>query len=118
MSLIDKRYVYIVPSEHTVVGLLSRHTWTDNYAHVIGLKMEYPEGKKSTFSTSAFLCFSSRLKSSRSNSEHMLRVWKSSTKWFAKFKNGDLDLEDTLRIGRPSEFDEDHPKALLKEDGR
>ncbi|UYV84040.1 hypothetical protein LAZ67_X000965 [Cordylochernes scorpioides] len=38
-------------------------------------------------------------------------------KWFAKFKNGDLDLEDTPRSGRPSEFDEEHLKALLKEDG-
>ncbi|UYV70793.1 hypothetical protein LAZ67_8000633 [Cordylochernes scorpioides] len=25
-------------------------------------------------------------------------------KWFAKFKNGDLDLEDTPRSGRPSEL--------------
>ncbi|UYV83506.1 hypothetical protein LAZ67_23001258 [Cordylochernes scorpioides] len=39
-------------------------------------------------------------------------------KWFARFKNGDLDLEDTLQSGRPSEFDEEHLKALLKEDGR
>ncbi|UYV74835.1 hypothetical protein LAZ67_12001208 [Cordylochernes scorpioides] len=38
-------------------------------------------------------------------------------KLFAKFKNGDLDLEDTPRSGRPSEFDEEHLKALLKEDG-
>ncbi|UYV84967.1 hypothetical protein LAZ67_X004146 [Cordylochernes scorpioides] len=39
-------------------------------------------------------------------------------KWFEKFKNGDLDLEETLRSGRPSEFDEEYLKALLKEDGR
>ncbi|UYV83501.1 hypothetical protein LAZ67_23001249 [Cordylochernes scorpioides] len=39
-------------------------------------------------------------------------------KWFARFKNGDLDLEDMLRSGRSSEFDEEHLKALLKEDGR
>ncbi|UYV66954.1 hypothetical protein LAZ67_4003443 [Cordylochernes scorpioides] len=89
-----------------------------------GLKMEYPGGKKSTFSTCAFLRFSSRLKSSRSISEHMLCVWKSgyrgasSTKWFEKIKNGNLYLEGTLRSARPSELDEDHPKAPLKEDGR
>ncbi|UYV81640.1 hypothetical protein LAZ67_20001769 [Cordylochernes scorpioides] len=39
-------------------------------------------------------------------------------KLFAKFKNGDLDLEDTLRSERPSELYEKHMKALLKEDGR
>ena len=37
-------------------------------------------------------------------------------KWFAKFKNGNFDIEDTPRSGRPSEFDEDHLKALLKEE--
>ncbi|UYV77323.1 hypothetical protein LAZ67_15000503 [Cordylochernes scorpioides] len=42
----------------------------------------------------------------------------SNKKWFAKFKNGNLDLEDTSRSERPSEFDEEHLKALLKEDGR
>ena len=39
-------------------------------------------------------------------------------RWFAKFKNGNFELEDTPRSGRPSEFDEDRLKALLKEDGR
>ena len=37
-------------------------------------------------------------------------------KWFAKFKNGNFDIDDTPRSGRPSEFDEDHLKALLKEE--
>ncbi|UYV71213.1 hypothetical protein LAZ67_8002209, partial [Cordylochernes scorpioides] len=37
MSLLDKRYAYIVPSEHIVVGLLSGHTWTDTFAHRIGV---------------------------------------------------------------------------------
>ncbi|UYV67074.1 hypothetical protein LAZ67_4003826, partial [Cordylochernes scorpioides] len=37
MSLTDKRYVYIVPREHIVVGLLSGHTWTDSFAHRIGV---------------------------------------------------------------------------------
>ena len=36
-------------------------------------------------------------------------------KWFAKFKNGNFDIDDTPCSGRPSEFDEDHLKALLKE---
>ncbi|UYV71164.1 hypothetical protein LAZ67_8001969 [Cordylochernes scorpioides] len=37
MSLLDKRYAYIVPSEHIVVGLLTGHTWTDSFAHRIGV---------------------------------------------------------------------------------
>ncbi|UYV77539.1 hypothetical protein LAZ67_15001420 [Cordylochernes scorpioides] len=37
MSLLDKRYAYIVPSEHIVVGLISGHTWTDSFAHRIGV---------------------------------------------------------------------------------
>ena len=39
-------------------------------------------------------------------------------KWFAKFKNGNFDINDTPRSRRPSEFDEDHLKALLKEESR
>ena len=37
-------------------------------------------------------------------------------KWFAKFKNGNFVIDNTPRTGRPSEFDEDHLKALLKEE--
>ena len=37
-------------------------------------------------------------------------------KWFAKFKNGNFDIDNTPHSGRPSEFDEDHLKALLKEE--
>ena len=36
-------------------------------------------------------------------------------KWFAKFKNGNFDIDDTPHSGRPFEFDKDHLKALLKE---
>ena len=37
-------------------------------------------------------------------------------KWFAKFKNGNFDIDDMLHSGRLSEFDKDHLKALLKEE--
>ena len=37
-------------------------------------------------------------------------------KWFAKFKNGNFDIDNTPRSRRPFEFDEDHLKALLKEE--
>ena len=39
-------------------------------------------------------------------------------KWFAKFKNGNFNIDDTACSGRPSEFDENHLKALLKEESR
>ena len=39
-------------------------------------------------------------------------------KWFAKFKNGNFDIDNTLRSERFFEFDEDHLKALLKEESR
>ena len=39
-------------------------------------------------------------------------------KWFAKSKNGNFDIDNTPRSGRPSEFDEDHLKALLKGESR
>ena len=38
-----------------------------------------------------------------------------STKWFAKFKNGNFDIDDMPCSRRPSEFDKDHLKALLEE---
>ena len=37
-------------------------------------------------------------------------------KWFAKFKNGNFDIKNTGHSRRPSEFDKDHLKALLKEE--
>ncbi|GFQ73618.1 hypothetical protein TNCT_374981 [Trichonephila clavata] len=38
-------------------------------------------------------------------------------KWFAKFKNSDFDVDETLCSGKPSEFDEECHKAHLKKDG-
>ena len=37
-------------------------------------------------------------------------------KWFAKFKNGNFDINNMPHSRRPSEFDKDHLKALLKEE--
>ena len=37
-------------------------------------------------------------------------------KWFAKFKNGNFDIDDTPCSRRLSELKEDHLKALLKEE--
>ena len=38
-------------------------------------------------------------------------------RWFSKFKNGDFELEDAPRSGRPSRFDDDRLMELLKEAG-
>lgn len=35
--------------------------------------------------------------------------------WLSKFRNWVLDLEDALRLGRPSDFNENRLIALLKE---
>ena len=37
-------------------------------------------------------------------------------KWFAKFKNGNFDINDMPHSRRPSELDENQLKALLKEE--
>ena len=37
-------------------------------------------------------------------------------KWFAKFKNGNFDINNMPRSRRASEFDEDHLKALSKKE--
>ena len=39
-------------------------------------------------------------------------------KWFAKFKNNNFDIDDTPHSGKSSKFDENHLKALLKEESR
>ena len=39
-------------------------------------------------------------------------------KWFAKFKNGNFDINNTPHSGRPSKFDKDHLKVFLKEERR
>ena len=39
-------------------------------------------------------------------------------KCFAKFKNGNFDIDNTPRSGRPSEFDKDQLKGLLKVESR
>ena len=39
-------------------------------------------------------------------------------RWFAKFKNGDIGLDDANHSGRPSYFDEGRLMTLLKEDQR
>ena len=39
-------------------------------------------------------------------------------KWFAKLKNSNFVIDNMPHSGRPSEFDKDHLKTLLKEESR
>ncbi|UYV83996.1 hypothetical protein LAZ67_X000847 [Cordylochernes scorpioides] len=91
---------------------------------ITGLKMEYPVSKNKKFRHLLFFAFHQGQKAAEA-ARDICNVYgkgvigeRAAQKWFAKFKNGDLNLEDTPRSGRPSEFDEEHLKALLKEDGR
>lgn len=85
--------------------------------------MELPGGKNQHFRHLLFFIFHKGQKASEA-AQDICAVYgdnaigeSTARKWFAKFKNGELDLDDTPRTGRPLEFDEEHLKALLKEDG-
>ena len=82
--------------------------------------MEYPGGKKQHFRHLLFFAFHRGQKAAEA-ARDICMVYRegvigesTARKWFAKFKNGNFDINDTPRSKRPSEFDEDHLKALLK----
>lgn len=86
--------------------------------------MEYPEGKNKHFRHLLFFAFR-RGQNAVEAARDICSVYgeniigqSTAQKWFAKFKKGDFDLNDTSRTGRPSEFDEELLKEHLKEDGR
>ena len=86
--------------------------------------MEYPGGKKQYFRHLLFFAFYRGQKAAEATRDICMVCGKgvigesTARKWFAKFKNGNFDIDDTPRSGRPSEFDENHLKALLKEESR
>ena len=86
--------------------------------------MEYPEGKKQHFRHLLFFAFHRGQKAAEAARDICMVYGEgvigesTARKWFAKFKkfkNGNFDIDERPRSGRPSEFDEDHLKALLKE---
>ncbi|KAK6767032.1 hypothetical protein RB195_026354 [Necator americanus] len=86
--------------------------------------MDIPGGKKQHFRHLLYFAFRRGQKATEA-ARDICAVYGEDTitartarNWFAKFKNGNFDLDDSLRSGRPSDFDEDSLKALLKEDGR
>ena len=86
--------------------------------------MEYPGGKKQHFWYLLFFVFRRGQKAAEAARDICMVYGEdvigesTARKWFGKFKNGNFDIDDTPRSGRPSEFDEDHVKALLTEKSR
>ncbi|UYV73730.1 hypothetical protein LAZ67_11000570 [Cordylochernes scorpioides] len=108
-------------------GAFITHTRGSSWRPIASLKdpaSEYPVGKNQHFQHLLFFAFHRGQKAAEA-ARDICNVYvkgvigeREAQIWFAKFKNGDLDLEDTPQSRRPSEFDEEHLKALLKEDGR
>ena len=88
------------------------------------MRLTDPGGKKQHFGHLLFFAFHRSQKAAEAARDICMMygegvIGESTTgKWFAKFKNGNYGIDDTPRSGRPSEFDEDHLKALLKEESR
>ena len=88
--------------------------------------MEYPGGKKQHFRHLLFFAFYRGQKAAEAARDICMVygegvIGESTARKcskIAKFKNGNFDIDNTPRSGRPSEFDEDHLKALLKEESR
>ena len=86
--------------------------------------MEYPGGKTQHFQHLLFFAFHRGQKAADAAWDICMVyregvIGKSTArKWFAKFKNGNFGIDDTPCNRRPSEFDKDYLKALLKEESR
>ena len=84
--------------------------------------MEYPGGKKQHFQHLLFFAFYRGQKAAEAAQDICMVYGEGAIgepmarKWFAKFKNGNFDINDTPCSRRPSKFDEDQLKALLKEE--
>ena len=83
--------------------------------------MEYPGGKKQHFQHLLFFAFHQGQKAAKA-ARDICTVYRKGVigesmarKWFAKFKNGNFDIDDMPCSRRP-EFDKDHLEALLKEE--
>ena len=84
--------------------------------------MEYSRGKKQHFQHLLFFAFSCGQKAAEAARDICMVYGKgvigksTARKQFAKFKNGNFDIDDMPHSRRPSEFYEDHLEALLKEE--
>ncbi|KAK6763441.1 hypothetical protein RB195_023947 [Necator americanus] len=88
-----------------------------------GLEMEYPGGRNQHFRHLLFFAFHRGQKAAEAARDICKvhgegAIGKSTArKWFANFKNGDFNVDDSARCGRPSDLDEERLTALLKENG-
>ena len=86
--------------------------------------MECPRGKKQHFQHLVFFAFHQGQKAAEAAQKICMLYGEGvigesmAIKWFAKFKNGNFDIDDMPCSERPSKFDKDHLKALLKEESR
>ena len=84
--------------------------------------MEYPGDKKQHFQHLPFFTFQQGQKAAEAARDICMVYGEgvigesTARKWFAKFKNGNFDINNTPCSREPSEFDKDHLKALLKEE--
>ena len=84
--------------------------------------MEYPGGKKLHFQHLLFFAFHQGQKAAEAAWDICMVYGEGvigecmARKWFENFKNGNFDIDGTPRNKRSSKFDEDHLKALLKEE--
>ena len=84
--------------------------------------MEYPGGKKQHFQHLLFFAFHQGQKAAEAAWDICMVYGEgvigesTARKWFAKFKNGNFDIDDMPCSRRSSELDEVHLKALLKEE--
>lgn len=86
--------------------------------------MDYPGGKNEHFRHILFFAYH-RGQNAAEATREICMVYgddaiaeSTARKWYAKFKNGQVDIGNLKRIGRHSDFDEERLKALLEEDGR
>lgn len=86
--------------------------------------MEYPGGKNEHFRHLLFFAYNQGQKAAAAARKicevYGEKVIAESTaqKWYKQFKNGENDLENLPRSGRPSDFNDECLIALLKDDGR
>ena len=86
--------------------------------------MEYSGGKKQHFRHLLFFAFHRGQKAAEAARDICMLYGEgvigesTARKWFAKFKNNNFDIDDTPYSGKSSKFDENHLKALLKEESR
>ena len=119
--LLDFTTIYSFDSALSIVKNCADHLF-EYFEILLFVRLWNIQEVKATFLTPAMFCFHRGQKAAEAVLD-ICMVYRegvigesTARKWFAKFKNGNFDIDDMLHSGRPSEVDEDHLKALLKEE--